>query len=104
MSVKWTKEEIDILKYHYSTMEREDLNKLLKNRTWKAITNKANYLGLKRIRNNLTNIISSIRGMMFSNVKEHMFLQPDKKHIDERDKNLWKIFDQNSWKIVDKGN
>lgn len=45
---RWTKEEIEILKKHYSTSTPDELLKLLPGRNIKAIKTKANKLGLSK--------------------------------------------------------
>jgi hypothetical protein len=43
-TARWTKEEEGILKKHYTTLSKEEIMKLLPNRTWKAIIRKAHLL------------------------------------------------------------
>ena len=51
--MKWTNNEIEILKEHYSTTAKHDLVEIFRktgrNRTWLSIFKKANKLGLKKI-------------------------------------------------------
>ena len=47
---KWTKDEKKIIKFIYSDKPRHEILRELPNRTWRAITEKANRLGLKRER------------------------------------------------------
>jgi ribosomal protein S27AE len=44
----WSEEEIRILKEHYPFDTKENIQNLLKKRTWKSIIQKANTIGLKR--------------------------------------------------------
>jgi len=44
----WTKEELEFLKENYSKLEREQILKVLRNRSWGAIMMKAHRLGLKK--------------------------------------------------------
>lgn len=46
MKSRWTAEEIKILQNNYNFQHSEDLYNLLPNRTWQAIQNKSNRLGL----------------------------------------------------------
>lgn len=45
----WTDEEIAVLRAHYETGQRCDIELLLPNRQWKAIRTKAEKLGLLRL-------------------------------------------------------
>lgn len=45
--IKWTQEEIDIIKHNYEFGNIHNIQKLLPNRTYKAITTKAKNLGIK---------------------------------------------------------
>lgn len=47
---EWTEEEIKILKNNYSSLPKEEIQKLLPNRTWNAITLKGNNLDIKSYR------------------------------------------------------
>lgn len=47
---EWTEEEIKILKNNYSSLPKEEIQKLLPNRTWNAITLKGNNLNIKSYR------------------------------------------------------
>lgn len=46
--MKWTKEEIEILRKHYADCDCEEMSKLLPNRRPASIRNRAYYLGIKK--------------------------------------------------------
>lgn len=55
--VKWTDEEVRVLKENYTIKSKDEILKMFPNRTWKAIKNKANSLELK-IRNDYEEILA----------------------------------------------
>lgn len=51
---KWDREEVDIIKKYYSSKSNKELKKFLPFRTLKAISRKAEFLGIKKSKSYLS--------------------------------------------------
>lgn len=69
VKASWTSSEINLIKEKYTTSSKENFMKLIPNRTWKAIREKANSLGINRDENLI--IKDTLENTIKNNLEKH---------------------------------